>query len=147
MSLTADSLKQFDLMQSVARNYDDKSDDFLQIESKAKDYLLKNLDININKMPLPIKDRAQSVASARSKGTHVQKPLFEYRMEIQSATKSTRERPQTAKEKSLTLKFSELDFGVKRLTFWIRQNSFDTEDVYILYTLIFIYKPLLLGFH
>lgn len=127
MSLNAESLKQFDLMQSLARNYDDKTDEFLEIEPKAKEYLLKNFDINMNQ--LVENHRAQSVASARSKISKKPKILAENWMEAQSATKSIKERPQTAKEKSLALKFSELDFAFKRLTFWIRQNSFDTEDV------------------
>lgn len=127
MNLTIDSLKQFDIMQSLGKGYEDKSDDFLQIEGKAKDYLLKNLDINIQQMEE--KQRAQSVASSRAKLGKMPKPLAENWMETQSATKSVRERPQTAKEKSMTLKFSELDSGIKKLTFWIRQSNFDTEDV------------------
>ena len=130
MSLTVESLKQFDIMQSLAKNYDDKPDDFLQIESKAKEYLLRNFDINVNH--ILAKDRAHS-ASARGKLTQIPKPLAENWMEAQaqsqSAMKSIKERPQTAKEKSMTLRFSELELGVRRLTFWIRQNSFDTEDV------------------
>lgn len=127
MSLNADSLKQFDLIQTLAKNYDDKSDDFLEIEPKARDYLLKNFDINMNK--IEEKARALSAASVRSKLSQKPKPLAENWMETQSASKSIRERPQTAKEKSLAVKFSELDVALKRLTFWIRQNSLDTEDV------------------
>jgi len=134
MTLTVESLKQFDIMQSLARNYEDKSDDFLQIESKAKEYLLRNLDINVNQ--IQEKNRAQS-ASSRGKIIQMSMPLNENWMEAhpqsQSAMKSIKERPQTAKEKSMTLRFSELELGVKRLTFWIRQNSFDTEDVRTFY--------------
>lgn len=127
MNLTMDSLRQFDIMQSIAKGYEDKSDDFLQIDPKAKEYLMKNLDINFPQ--LEEKHRAQSVASSRVKLSHLPKPLAENWMETQSATKSLKDRPQTAKEKSQTLRFSELDLGLKKLTFWIRQSNLDTEEV------------------
>ena len=128
MNLTVDSLKQFDIIQSLAQGYDDKTDDFLQIDPKAKEYLLKNLDINVQK--IEEKQRALSVASSKMKLGQMPKPLAENWMECQSATKSVRERPQTAKEKSLSVRFSELDLGLKKLTFWIRQSNLDTEDVF-----------------
>ena len=127
MNLTVDSLKQFDIMQSLAQGYNDKTDEFLQIDPKAKEYLLKNLDINVQK--IEEKQRALSVASSRMKLGQMPKPLAENWMECQSATKSVKERPQTAKEKSLSVRFSELDLGLKKLTFWIRQSNLDTEDV------------------
>lgn len=127
MNLTVESVRQFDLMQSLAKGYEDKSDDFLQIDPKAKDYLRKNLDINVHQ--LEEKQRAQSVASSRAKLSQMPRPLPENWMESQSANKSVRERPQTAKEKSLGLRFSELEVGLKKLTFWIRQSNLDTEDV------------------
>lgn len=137
MNLTVDSLKQFDIMQSLAQGYDDKTDDFLQIDPKAKEYLLKNLDINVQK--IEEKQRALSVASSRVKLGQMPKPLAENWMESQSATKSVKERPQTAKEKSLSVRFSELDLGLKKLTFWIRQSNLDTEDVsYFIFTFILI---------
>lgn len=52
MSLTAESLKKFDLMESLGNKYEDKDDGFLQIDNAAKDYLKKNLNIDLSAIPL-----------------------------------------------------------------------------------------------
>lgn len=48
MGLTSESLRRFDLLESLSRKYQDKDNNFLIIEPNAKDYLKKNLNIDLS---------------------------------------------------------------------------------------------------
>ena len=50
MTLNAANLKKFSLMESLKNTYQDKNEDFLQIDEKAKEYLSRNLNIDVNEI-------------------------------------------------------------------------------------------------
>ncbi len=53
MSLTSESLRRFDLLESLSKKYHDKDDKFLIIEPGAKEYLKKNLNIDLAELEKP----------------------------------------------------------------------------------------------
>ena len=71
MSLNGDSLRKFDLLSSLGNVYDDRDAEFLFIDEKAKEYMQRNLNINVDEIvrqrPATSASRSMTKLSTRSK--------------------------------------------------------------------------------